>query len=200
MENNQEKLLKEEKIEEKKVEVTKKVDILKEVVAEKELTEKDLFNKIGVKNFEGFESFLEMSFEKPKLSPSFLEDSFRYIYEARSKETYNPIEERYMLHGAIASAIYGFDLEIISLMSKVFGAFKTVFLLEKYLNNKEEAEYFKQLYKDYVNNKESLTTVIKEGIVELALWLEQQAGKINIEDLQKIAKEFALEAEKVRKI
>jgi len=132
-----------------KEEILKKID-------EKLATKEDLFLYYGIKNEQSIEFALEEKFKTVNQSGDFLSSTFPFIYEARKQEVYNPIQEKYIFYVMILKGLYDMDSDELKILAGTIGAFKTIMLLSKILDQKEEVIFFNQLLKQYIEKVESV--------------------------------------------
>jgi ERCC4-related helicase len=122
---------------------------------DKTVTQKDLLDYYKIKNIESLEFALQETFKEITQTGDFLNAAFKYIYNSRLSKDYNPIEEKYFFYAMVAQGFYNFPAEEIRIIASVIGAFQTVILLERLLENKEEVLFFTKMYKQYVEKIES---------------------------------------------
>jgi Na+/glutamate symporter len=122
----------------------------------KQATIGDLLNYYEIKNEEQLEFALAEKLKQVNQSGDFLNSAFKFIYETRKKETYNPIEETYVFYAMVLQGLYGIDSDEIKILAATIGAFKTVMLLEIILENKNEVLFFKKMYKQYIEKIENV--------------------------------------------
>jgi ERCC4-related helicase len=121
----------------------------------KTIKEKDLLDYYKIKNIESLEFALEETFKEVTQTGDFLNAAFKYIYNSRLSKDYNPIEEKYFFYAMVVQGFYNFAAEEIRIIASVIGAFQTVMLLERLLENKQEVVFFTKMYKQYVEKIES---------------------------------------------
>jgi hypothetical protein len=134
--------------------MTKK-EILEKIDA-KQAGKEDLLKYYEIKNEEQLEFALEEKLRVITQSGDFLNSAFKFIYETRQKQTYNPIEESYVFYAMLLQGLYGIDSDELKILAATIGAFKTVMLLDKILENKDEVLFFKKMYKQYVERIENI--------------------------------------------
>jgi DNA repair ATPase RecN len=132
-----------------------KQEILEKVDA-KQVTKEDLLKYYQIKKDEQLEFALEEKLRIVTQSGDFLNSAFKFIYETRQRENYNPIEESYVFYAMILQGLYGIDSDELKILAATIGAFKTVMLLDKILQNKDEVLFFKNMYKQYVEKIENV--------------------------------------------
>ena len=122
----------------------------------KQASKEDLLKYYQIKNEEQLEFALEEKLRIITQSGDFLNSAFKFIYETRQKQNYNPIEELYVFYAMILQALYNLDSDELKILAATLGAFKTVMLLDRILENKDEVVFFKKMYKQYVEKIESV--------------------------------------------
>jgi len=172
---------------------------LLEKAQERTISKEEVFEYFGVKNMEGLESVLSMKFDQPKESLSFLDGSLQFIYEAREKTEYNPIEEMYMFYGICAQGIYNVPMDEISILNGYFGAFRVLMMLENILKNKPEVNFFWGLYQKFIQRKEDMSYILKEGIKQVVDFAMKNLGDLDEEKLSVLLTEFKQKAEELIK-
>jgi hypothetical protein len=134
--------------------MTKK-EILEKIDA-KQAGKEDLLKYYEIKNEDQLEFALEEKLRVITQSGDFLNSAFKFIYETRQKQIYNPIEESYLFYAMLLQGLYGMDSDELKILAATIGAFKTVMLLDKILENKDEVLFFKKMYKQYVEKIENI--------------------------------------------
>jgi hypothetical protein len=134
--------------------MTKK-EILEKIDA-KQAGKEDLLKYYEIKNEDQLEFALEEKLRVITQSGDFLNSAFKFIYETRERQIYNPIEESYVFYAMLLQGLYGIDSEELKILAATIGAFKTVMLLDKILENKNEVLFFKKMYKQYVERIENI--------------------------------------------
>jgi hypothetical protein len=134
--------------------MTKK-EILEKIEA-KQAGKEDLLKYYQIKSEEQLEFALEEKLRVVTQSGDFLNSAFKFIYETREKQTYNPIEESYVFYAMLLQGLYAIDSDELKILAATIGAFKTVMLLDKILENKDEVLFFKKMYKQYVERIENI--------------------------------------------
>jgi hypothetical protein len=132
-----------------------KEEILNKIDA-KQAGKEDLLKYYEIKNEDQLEFALAEKLKEVNQSGDFLNSAFKFIYETRKKEVYNPIEEAYVFHAMILQGLYGIDSDELKILAATIGAFKTVMILDDLLDNKPEVLFFKKMYKQYVEKIESI--------------------------------------------
>lgn len=168
-----------------------------EKVKQNEFLEEDLFAYFKVKNMDGLESALAQKFMKPEINNDYIGSAFKFIYQQRSKKDYNPLEENYLMIAMILKAFYNIESDELKLIAEGIGIFKTVYLLTKLLEEKEEVIYFKQLYKQYIERYEAIGIVMKEGFDDLNDFLISKTKDMKIEDVKALQSQFEATVKKV---
>jgi hypothetical protein len=161
------------------------IDLIKKV-DEKTATNNDLFEYYQVKNEDGFIFALEEKTKEAKNQTDLLSTSFAFIYEARSKKDFNPIEELYYFYAVILKGLYGIDSDEVKAIAYTLGTFKTVMFLDKILNNKDEVVFFKKLYHNYLDRKEN----IYFKIIDMFEHLQTLIADFKPEKIEEITKEL----------
>jgi hypothetical protein len=157
-------------------------------VENKDFKEADLFEYFGVKNKSGLEVYLEDKLNKPIVNNDFIISSFKFIYDQRLKDNYNPVEEDYLMTAMILKSFYMIDSDELKIIADVYGAFRTVFMINDFIKDIAEIKYFKSMYKQYVDKNESVSTVLKDSFKDLNNFLISKTKDLDIEDLKKMQK------------
>jgi hypothetical protein len=163
---------------------------LKELTAkieEKTATKKDLFEFYQIKNEEVLLFALEEKMKDVKQNSDLLNTSFTFIYEARKKKEFNPLEELYFFYAVLVKALYNIDSDEVRAMSSLLGTFKTIMMLDELLENKKEVIFFKKMYKNYVERTESVYVKLNDFMAALTKVIED----FSPEKLEKITKELS---------
>lgn len=168
-----------------------------EKVKQKEFLEEDLFTYFKVKNMDGLESALAQKFTKLEINNDYIGSAFKFIYQQRSKKEYNPLEENYLMIAMILKAFYNIESDELKLIAEAIGIFKTVYLLTKLLEEKEEVIYFKELYKQYIDRYEAIGIVMKESFDDLNQFLVSKTKDMKIEDVKALQSQFEETVKKV---
>lgn len=168
-----------------------------EKVKENKFLEEDLFAYFKVKNIDGLESALGQRFTKLEINNDYIGSAFKFIYQQRSKQEYNPLEENYLMIAMILKAFYNIESDELKLIAEAIGIFKTVYLLTKLLQEKEEVIYFKELYKQYVERHEAIGIVMKESFNDLNEFLISKTKDMKIEDVKSLQSQFETTVKKV---
>jgi hypothetical protein len=164
-------------------------DLLEKAQA-RTITKEEVFQYYGVTNLEGLESVLALKFDNPKETLSFLDGSLDFIYTARKKKDYSPIEENYMLYGICAQGIYGVSMDEISILNGYFGAFRVLMILDAILKDKPEILFFKKLYKEYIERKENIVYTLTEGVQQLLDFAIKNLGNLDEGKLNSMINDF----------
>jgi hypothetical protein len=159
-------------------------------IKEGKFLEEDLFEYFGVKNMNGLESALEYKLSKVSVNNDYIGTSFKYIYQQRSKDEYNPLEENYLMLAMILKAFYDIESDELKVLADGIGVFKTIYILNNILKDKPEANYFKELYKQYIDRQEAIGIVMKNSFKEINDFLVKKAGSFEMEDLKKLQGQF----------
>jgi hypothetical protein len=157
-------------------------------VEKKEFKEADLFQYFGVKNKDGFEVYLEDKLSRPMVNNDYIISSFKFIYDQRLKDNYNPVEEEYLMTAMILKSFYMIDSDELKLIADVYGAFRAVFMVNNFVKDIAEINYFKGMYKHYVEKHESVAEVLKNSFKDLNDFLISKTKDLDIEDLKKMQK------------
>ena len=157
-------------------------------VENKDFKEADLFEYFGVKNKSGFEVFLEDKLNRPMVNNDFIISSFKFIYDQRLKDNYNPVEEDYLMTAMILKSFYMIDSDELKIIADVYGAFRAVFMINDFIKDIAEIKYFKSMYKQYVDKHESVAAVLKDSFKDLNNFLINKTKDLDIEDLKKMQK------------
>jgi hypothetical protein len=157
-------------------------------VENKDFKEADLLEYFGVKSKTGLEVYLEDKLNKPIVNNDFIISSFKFIYDQRLKDNYNPVEEDYLMTAMILKSFYMIDSDELKIIADVYGAFRTVFMINDFIKDIAEIKYFKSMYKQYVDKNESVSTVLKDSFKDLNNFLISKTKDLDIEDLKKMQK------------
>jgi hypothetical protein len=168
-----------------------------EKVKQNQFLEEDLFNYFKVKNIDGLEAALGQRFIKAEINNDYVVSSFKFIYQQRAKKEYNPLEENYLMIAMILKAFYNMESEELKLIAEGIGLFKTVYILTKLLEEKEEVIYFKQLYKQYIERYEAIGIVMKESFDDLNEFLISKTKDMKIEDVKGLQSQFETTVKKI---
>lgn len=162
-----------------KEEILKKVD-------EKIATKEDLFLYYGIRNEEAIEFALDEKLKTITQSGDFLSSTFSFIYEARKQEMYNPIQEMYIYYVMLLKGLYDIDSDELKILTGTIGAFKTIILLSKILDQKEEVIFFKKMFTQYVERIENVYFKLNEILTSFNKILTE----FNPEQLEKFSGEL----------
>jgi hypothetical protein len=168
-----------------------------EKVKQNQFTEEDLFTYFKVKNIDGLEAALNQKISKTEINNDYIGSAFKFIYQQRAKKEYNPLEENYLMIAMILKAFYNIESDELKLIAEAIGIFKTVYMLTKLLEEKEEVIYFKQLYKQYIERYEAIGIVMKEGFDDLNDFLISKSKELKIDDLKNLQSQFESTVKKV---
>jgi hypothetical protein len=161
-----------------------------QLIEKKEFTIKELFEFYGVRNIEGLESYLETRFDKVDTNNEYLVNAFKFIFETRELENFNPLEEKYRYYAMILPGLYGIAPDNMQILVAGLGLFKTIMMVEKLLKDKEEVIYFNQLYQIYINEMYSIGRTANKYVKLLDNTLKDFLQKNNKESLSQVVKEF----------
>jgi hypothetical protein len=161
-----------------------------QLIEKKEFTIKELFEVYEVKNIDGLEAYLEIRFDKIDINNEYLVNSFKFIFETRESENFNPLEEKYRYYAMILPGLFGIDPDNMQILVAGLGLFKAVLMLDKILQEKEEIKYFNNLYKEYVNEMYSIGRTANKYVKLLDNTLKDFLQKNNKESLSEVVKDF----------
>lgn len=159
----------------------------------------DVYAYYEVRNIDGLEIALEQKLKVVKVNDEYINGSFKFIFEAKEKEEYNPIQEKYYFFSTMLPALYGTSSEEVSILIRGIGLFQTMMLLDKILAGKPEVEYYKHLYNMYQEKQFSLALTIQSGLEGLLKLLEERTKNLNMEDLKELGKNVLGELDKFTK-
>jgi hypothetical protein len=162
-------------------------------IEEKIFTEKDLMEYYQIKSLDALEFALEEKFKVVTKKGDFLNSAFSYIYTNRIQQDYNPIQERYFFYAMVLQGLYGIDSDEITIIAYIIGAFKTVMLLEKLLEKKEEVIFFQKLYNQYIEKTESVYLKLNE----LLSIVNNIFKDFKVDDLEKYTLELRKAVDKI---
>jgi hypothetical protein len=164
-----------------------------QLIEKKEFTIKDLFEVYSVKNIEGLEAYLEMRFDNIDVNNEYLVNSFKFIFETRDSENFNPLEEKYRYYAMILPGLFGMTPDNMQILVAGLGLFKTILILEKLLQEKEEVKYFDYLYKQYINEMYSIGRTANKYVKLLDKTLSEFLKSNDKDSLINILQEFLKE-------
>jgi hypothetical protein len=170
-----------------------------EKIKENKITEKDLFEYYEVKNLEGFEMALEEKIKETKINIEYINGAFKFIFEAREQEEYNPLQEKYYFFSAIFPAMYGISAEEINIIVRAFGLYKAVMVLDEVLKEKPEIIYFKQLYKMYEERRTNMSLMLEKSLAGIIKLLDERTKDMDMEKLKKLGETVLEEMNKFSK-
>jgi hypothetical protein len=155
-------------------------------IENKAFTQQDLLVYYGVKTVEALEFALEEKFKEVTQTGDFLNSGFRYVYESRKANEYNPIEEKYIFYAMVLQGLYNIGSDEIRIIAAGIGAFKTVMLLDKILGQKEEVIFFEKMYQKYVQRIENVYLKLNDILGSL----NKVLNDFNPEQLEKFSGEL----------
>lgn len=161
-----------------------------QLIEKKEFTQKELFEFYEVRNIQGLETYLESRFDIIDVNNEYLVNSFKFIFETRESEAFNPLEERYRYYAMLLPGLFGINPDNMQILVAGLGLFKTILILDKLLQEKEEVKYFNNLYKEYVNEMYSIGRTANKYVKLLDKTLVDFLNKNGTESLSKIVQEF----------
>ena len=161
-----------------------------QLIEKKEFTQKELFEFYEVRNIQGLETYLESRFDVIDVNNEYLVNSFKFIFETRESEAFNPLEERYRYYAMLLPGLFGINPDNMQILVAGLGLFKTILILDKLLQEKEEVKYFNNLYKEYVNEMYSIGRTANKYVKLLDKTLVDFLNKNGTESLSKIVQEF----------
>jgi hypothetical protein len=167
-----------------------KLEELLEKVENDTIAKEHIFEYFQVKNIEGFELVFEDLAKNLKVSLEYINTSFPFIFTAREKENFNPIEEKFYYYSTVLPGLYGIEQKLINAIARAFGVFETILMFERIFKHKEEIKYYDSLYKNYVEHRQSLSTIAKAGLDKMSQFLDEKMDKLDMNDLRKLGKEI----------
>jgi len=166
-----------------------KEEVLK-MIEEKTFTIKDMYEFYEVKNQVGLEVYLESRFDKMDINNEYLVNAFRFMFEARSSENFNPLEEKYRYFAMILPGLYGIPSEHVEILVAGMGLFGAIMMLDKLLENKDEVIYFDLMYKEYINEMYSIGRTANKYVKLLDKTLNEFLENNGREKLAEVVKQF----------
>jgi hypothetical protein len=161
-----------------------------QLIEKKEFTQKELFEFYEVKNIDGLEAYLENRFDAVDVNNEYLVNSFKFIFETRESESFNPLEEKYRYYAMILPGLFGINPDNMQILVAGLGLFKTVLILDKLLQEKEEVKYFDYLYKQYIQEMYSIGRTANKYVKLLDKTLSDFLSKNGTESLSKLLEQF----------
>jgi ERCC4-related helicase len=155
-------------------------------IENKTFLQEDLLAYYQIKTVEALEFALEEKFKQVTQTGDFLNSAFKYVYDSRKVDQYNPIEEKYIFYAMILQGLYNLDSDEIRIIAAGIGAFKTVMLLDKILGQKEEVVFFEHMYKKYIERIENVYLKLNDILGSLNKFLND----FNPEQLEKFSGEL----------
>jgi hypothetical protein len=167
-------------------------------VKEGTTTKENVFSYFGVRNIEGLEIVLEEKTKEVIGRLDYVSSGFEYVYTAREKEVYNPIEEQYLYFLTVLPGFYKIEPEEINALIKGLGTIEGVMLLDKVFSDKKEMKYFNKLYVDYLAERRNIYRLLDQGINKFNAFLDEKIGNLNMEELKKMGQELVGELSKIK--
>jgi hypothetical protein len=161
-----------------------------QLIEKKEFTQKELFEFYEVKNIDGLEAYLENRFDAVDVNNEYLVNSFKFIFETRESESFNPLEEKYRYYAMILPGLFGINPDNMQILVAGLGLFKTILILDKLLQEKEEVKYFDYLYKQYIQEMYSIGRTANKYVKLLDKTLSDFLSKNGTESLSKLLEQF----------
>jgi hypothetical protein len=161
-----------------------------QMIENKEFTLKKMLEFYEVKNQDGLEAYLESRFDKVEINNQYLVSSFKFMFETREKEDYNPIEEKYRYYAMVLPGLFGVPSEHLEILSAGMGLFAALMMLDKLLQNKEEVKYFNGLYQEYIKEMYSVGRTANKYVKLLDKTLSEFLENNGKEKLAELVKEF----------
>jgi hypothetical protein len=171
---------------------------LLQTVEENKTTQEDVLKYFEVRNLDGLEIILEEKAAKPVFRLEFINESFEYIYAARNKEKYNPIEEEFFSFLAALPGLFDIEPEEINAIAKGLGLMETIIMLDKIFSKTKEFKYFEKMYAKYVAEKTNMYKLLDRSINELTKFLDDKIGNLNMDDLKKMGDELVSGLSKIK--
>jgi hypothetical protein len=170
-----------------------------EKITKNTVTEQDLFEYYGVKNIQGFEMALEEKIKEPKVNIEYINGAFKFIFEAREQEEYNPLQEKYYFFSSLFPALYGISAEEINIIVRAFGLYKAMMVLETVLENKKEVIYFKHLYKMYEDKRGNVALMLQKSLDNFIKLVDTRTKDMDMEKLKQLGETVLGEMNKFSK-
>lgn len=161
-----------------------------ETIAKNEFTLAKMFEFYEVKNQDGLEAYFETRFDKVDFNNEYVINAFKFMFETRQKEDFNPLEEKYRYYAMVLPGIYGIPSEHVEILVAGMGLFTAMIMLEKLLQGKVEVEYFNKLYKEYINEMYSIGRATDKVVKLIGKTLDDFLKNNGAEKLNSIVKEF----------
>lgn len=161
-----------------------------QLIQKKEFTQKELFEFYEVRNIDGLETYLQSRFDTIDVNNEYLVNSFKFIFETREAENFNPLEEKYRYYAMLLPGLFGINPDNIQILVAGLGLFKTILILDKLLQEKEEVKYFDGLYKQYIDEMYSIGRTANKYVKLLDKTLSDFLSKNGTDSLSKIVQEF----------
>jgi hypothetical protein len=158
----------------------------------------DLFDYYKVKNSEGLEMAIEEKIKKVKVNLEYLNGAFEFIFTARTKETFNPLEEKFYFYSMLFPSLYGVALDEVNIIVRSLGLFQSCFMFDKLFENKSEYKYFQKLYQMFIDTKNSPRVLVDEYFNKVSTLVKNSIEELNIEKLQKVSDSIFEELNKVK--
>jgi hypothetical protein len=170
-----------------------------EKIKDNTVTEQDLFQYYGVKNLEGFEMALEEKTKEPKINIEYINGAFKFIFEAREQEEYNPLQEKFYFFSSLFPAMYEINPEEINIIVRAFGLYKAMMVLEGVFENKKEIIYFKNLYKMYEEKRSNMALMLEKSLDNLIKLVDSRTKDMDMEKLKELGEAVLGEINKFSK-
>jgi hypothetical protein len=158
----------------------------------------DLFDYYKVKNSEGLEMEIEEKIKKVKVNLEYLNGAFEFIFTARTKEAFNPLEEKFYFYSMLFPSLYGVALDEVNIIVRSLGLFQSCFMFDKIFENKSEYKYFQKLYQMFIDTKNSPRVLVDEYFNKVSTLVKNSIEELNIEKLQKVSDSIFEELNKVK--
>jgi hypothetical protein len=166
-----------------------KEEVLKMIEAG-EFTIKEMYEFYEVKNQAGLETYLESRFDEVNVNNEYVVNSFKFMFETRESEVFNPLEEKYRYYAMVLPGIYSIPSEHVQIMVAGMGLFKAMLMLEKLLQEREEVKYFDSLYKEYIKEMYSIGRTANKYVKLLDKTLSEFLSNNGKETIEKLVKDF----------
>jgi hypothetical protein len=158
----------------------------------------DLFDYYKIKNLEGLEMVIEEKIKKVKVNLEYLNGAFEFIFTARTKEAFNPLEEKFYFYSMLFPSLYGVALDEVNIIVRSLGLFQSCFMFDKIFENKSEYKYFQKLYQMFIDTKNSPRVLVDEYFNKVSTLVKNSIEELNIEKLQKVSDSIFEELNKVK--
>lgn len=161
-----------------------------EIIEKNEFTLEKMFEFYEVKNIDGLEAYLESRFDNIAVNNEYLVNSFKFMFETREKEDFNPLEEKYRYYAMILPGVFSIPSEHVEILVAGMGLFPAIMMLERLLQEKPEVQYFNKLYKEYTTEMYSIGRATQKLIKLVEKTLDEFIKDNGAEKLRTIVQDF----------